>query len=705
MGTDMARVGREMSMKVTLPIIAIGAGLFKMASDAIESENLVREAMGDMEGDLRRISEGIRRDLGLNDYEFRKQASTIYLMTSAMGVQKQAAFEMSTQLTMLAYDLASFRNMRFEEAFEKITAGLTGEMEPLKRIGILVSENATRQALFNAGLIRGKEVLTDQQKVMGRYLAIMQQTAKDQGDLARTLVSPTNQFRLLTSQVKLAAIELGMELMPAYKELLDVGKQVIGWVKEAVVWFANLSEGKKRLIVQTALLAAAIGPLLSVLGNLVRVLGLSAAAMAFGPKAVVAGALLLSEVLVNLRLVAMGAAEGVGILNLANMLLSGTILAKAVPNLVAYAAIIAAAGAAYVVFEAAMRKAEREIEDATDAQIVAIEALRGKVAATGRDAQGAGDAIGDAFREAAPPILAAGKSIAEIAAEMSASLAVAENLRDVLGPAYELTAEQVSITRKAIEELVEAGADLNTVLDTSGYTLGQLLTWYRRLEGQIQAVTEAERQAATVSEYAREVIESLQTPMDRYNTALAQARIALAAGLIDEAQFAANAARLRDELAKATAPLATDAQRAGEDISRALVGGILDKDVWASLKRALRYIVETHIVKVFTAALGIASPSRVAMGWGRAVAEGYALGLAGMGGSTLGLVGPPYRYSLAGAAPPGTPAPAPVGFGAAPATSPVTNITIHQHLGFGTQGETDRAGWAAHRAQEGVRYV
>jgi len=94
-GKDMARIGRDMSMKVTLPIIAIGAGLFKMAGEAVESENLFAEVMEGMADSTRAWSIDLREQLGLNDYEIRKQVSTLYLMTSAMGIQKDAALDTS----------------------------------------------------------------------------------------------------------------------------------------------------------------------------------------------------------------------------------------------------------------------------------------------------------------------------------------------------------------------------------------------------------------------------------------------------------------------------------------------------------------------------------------------------------------------------------------------------------------------------------
>lgn len=107
-------------------------------------------------------------------------------MTKSMGIAGDTAYDLSTSLVLLAQDMASFYNMDTEEAFVKLRAGITGETEPLKALGILVDENTVSQYAYQNGLAETGEELTQQQKVLARYYAILDQTSTAQGDLART---------------------------------------------------------------------------------------------------------------------------------------------------------------------------------------------------------------------------------------------------------------------------------------------------------------------------------------------------------------------------------------------------------------------------------------------------------------------------------------------------------------------------------------
>jgi hypothetical protein len=136
-------------------------------------------------------------------------------MFGSMGAGEEEAYEMSTSLTQLANDMASFYNIDTEEAFSKLQAGITGQTEPLKRLGILVDENTIKQYAMANGISKTGKEMTQTQKLQARYGAIMQQTMKAQGDLARTMDSPTNQLRILNNQFDQAKIALGQALQPA----------------------------------------------------------------------------------------------------------------------------------------------------------------------------------------------------------------------------------------------------------------------------------------------------------------------------------------------------------------------------------------------------------------------------------------------------------------------------------------------------------
>src|SRR5262245_15772779 len=172
----------------------------------------------------------------------RKMAGTLFNMNTAIGISRDKAFEMSTTLTKLAADMASFRNIGFEEAMEKIRSGLTGEVRALKDIGILVDDETVKQEAYAMGLAKTSEQLTQQEKVLARYSAIMRQTSNDQGDLARTIESPANQLRLFKTRVEEAATQLGMALMPFITQATHaLNDYLVPALKAVTEWIGNLS--------------------------------------------------------------------------------------------------------------------------------------------------------------------------------------------------------------------------------------------------------------------------------------------------------------------------------------------------------------------------------------------------------------------------------------------------------------------------------
>jgi hypothetical protein len=137
-----------------------------------------------------------------------------------MGVAGDNALKMSKGVSVLAEDMASFYNLDSAEAFNKLRAGLTGETEPLKALGILVDENTIKQYAYSEGIAETGAELTNEQKVLARYVAILKQTGNAQGDLARTMDSPANQLRTLKQQVTQLGIAFSNFLMPVVKAVL-----------------------------------------------------------------------------------------------------------------------------------------------------------------------------------------------------------------------------------------------------------------------------------------------------------------------------------------------------------------------------------------------------------------------------------------------------------------------------------------------------
>lgn len=211
--------------KLKSGIVALGIGKviadsIKSGMNAIESDSLFDTSLGNMADDVRAWSDEVGNALGLNAVAMRKNTGVIYNMTVSMGIATDNALKMSKGITLLAEDMASFYNLDSTEAFNKIRAGITGETEPLKALGILVDENTIKQVAYQEGIASVGAELTQQQKVLARYVAILKQTGNAQGDLARTINSPANQLRILKNQVVQLGMAFGNILMPVISAVI-----------------------------------------------------------------------------------------------------------------------------------------------------------------------------------------------------------------------------------------------------------------------------------------------------------------------------------------------------------------------------------------------------------------------------------------------------------------------------------------------------
>ena len=228
-------------------LAAIGIGKiikdsFTAGMESIESENLFEVSMKNMASSARKWSEELQAQLGLNAYEVRKNVGVLYNMTTSMGLAGDAAYKMSTDVTKLAYDMASFYNISNDVAFEKLRSGLTGEIKPLKDLGILVDETTIKQVAYKNGIASTGKALSQQQKVQARYIAILQQTSNAQGDLARTIETPANQLRILKTQLEVIRINIGKAFMPIAQTVLPILRDFASSVATVTAKLADMSQ-------------------------------------------------------------------------------------------------------------------------------------------------------------------------------------------------------------------------------------------------------------------------------------------------------------------------------------------------------------------------------------------------------------------------------------------------------------------------------
>lgn len=269
-GASAQRAGMTLSVALTAPILLVGGLVAKLGIDAAEARNLIDVSFGDMTKSADAWAANLSETLGLNRFETEKTAAVLFTMTTGMGLGRDASFEMSTGLVQLAADMASFRNIGFDEALVKIRSGLVGETEPLKAIGILVDEATVKTYAYSTGIAKQGEELTQQQKVLARYQAILAQTSNDQGDLARTIESPANQLRLMRGRIIEAATAMGVSLLPAISSIIGVAAKLAEGLSWVVSVASKLPAPVLAIGIGFAGLLAAAGPLLFLIGGMAQ---------------------------------------------------------------------------------------------------------------------------------------------------------------------------------------------------------------------------------------------------------------------------------------------------------------------------------------------------------------------------------------------------------------------------------------------------
>ena len=185
-----------------------------------ENMNLFTVAMGEYAGEAQKYAESVSELMGIDPAEWMRAQGTFNILATGFGVAGDKAQFMSQNLTQLGYDIASFYNISVEDAMTKLSSGLAGELEPLRRLGYELSQARLQQEAYALGINKSVTEMTQAEKSMLRYHAIMTQVTDVQGDMARTLKSPANQVRIFKAQVDQLTRSIGNLLIPMLNSLL-----------------------------------------------------------------------------------------------------------------------------------------------------------------------------------------------------------------------------------------------------------------------------------------------------------------------------------------------------------------------------------------------------------------------------------------------------------------------------------------------------
>lgn len=229
--------------KSLISIVAISQTLGKAIakySEYVEDINLFSVAMGDFADKGAELADRMQGLLGVDSGQAMKNMALFQNLTTSFGVAGDRAYILSSNLTQLGYDLASFHNLSIEESFQKLQAAISGELEPIRRLGVDISNARLQQELYNLGINKKINSLSQADKAQLRYIAIMKQTTNAQMDMGRTLNTPANQMRILKSQVEQLAKAIGAVLIPVVNAILPPMIAVVKVVQTVISAIARL---------------------------------------------------------------------------------------------------------------------------------------------------------------------------------------------------------------------------------------------------------------------------------------------------------------------------------------------------------------------------------------------------------------------------------------------------------------------------------
>ena len=213
-----------------------------LGSDLAEVQNVVDVTFGSMREEINEFAKTAITQFGISETSAKQYTSTMGAMLKSMGIGTQQAVKMSQVMAGLSADMASFYNLNADDAFYKIRAGISGETEPLKQLGINMSVANLEAYALSQGISKAYNKMSQQEQTLLRYNYLLSVTADAQGDFARTSDSWANQTRILSEQFNALKATLGQGLIAAFTPIVRGLNIVIGKLRVAAGYFKSFME-------------------------------------------------------------------------------------------------------------------------------------------------------------------------------------------------------------------------------------------------------------------------------------------------------------------------------------------------------------------------------------------------------------------------------------------------------------------------------
>lgn len=209
------------AVKIGKELLDLGKQAIQAASDLAEVQNVVDSTFGSNSTAIDRWAKNAGQQFGLTETQAKRFTGTMGAMLKSMGMGGNEIVSISTSLSGLAADMASFYNLDFEESFAKIRSGLSGETEPLKQLGINMSAANLNAFALQKGLSKTFDQMSQSEQTMLRYQYLMQATADAQGDFAKTSDGYANGIRQLETNLESLKTNIGEVILPWVNDIVQ----------------------------------------------------------------------------------------------------------------------------------------------------------------------------------------------------------------------------------------------------------------------------------------------------------------------------------------------------------------------------------------------------------------------------------------------------------------------------------------------------
>ena len=242
--TNLAKkAGKALAAAFAVKKIAeFGKSCIELGSDLAEVQNVVDVTFTSMSKQVDSFAKSAASSFGLSETMAKKYVGTFGAMAKAFGFSESQAYDMSTALTGLAGDVASFYNITQDEAYTKLKSVFTGETESLKDLGIVMTQSALDSYAMANGFGKTTSAMTEAEKVALRYQFVASQLSAAQGDFARTSGSWANQVRILQLQFESLKATIGQGLINVFTPVLKVINTLLGKLSVLASAFKSFTE-------------------------------------------------------------------------------------------------------------------------------------------------------------------------------------------------------------------------------------------------------------------------------------------------------------------------------------------------------------------------------------------------------------------------------------------------------------------------------